>query len=137
MPFGLAYLNLTWQAESLDCRNAFVRGLWYCEPMANRLSRGDWYLKEWLATLGKRQSDIVRDLEWNKARISLMIAGKQPYTRDSVNELSLYLNLLPFELLMHPSDAMALRALRDDVARIATSTALTPYETTDKKVSTG
>lgn len=72
----------------------------------------DWYLKEWLATLGKKQADIVRDLGWNKARISLMLRGKQPYDRDSINELAAYLNLQPHELLMHPDDAMALRRMK-------------------------
>lgn len=85
------------------------------------ISRDDWYLKEWLATLGKRQSDIVRDLDWNKARISLMVSGKQPYTRDAVNEIAAYLHLKPYELLMHPEDAMALRSFYRDAVRIATS----------------
>lgn len=79
----------------------------------------DWYLKEWLQTLCKRQADIVRDLDWNKARVSLMMSGKQQYTRDAVNELALYLNLEPFELLMHPDDAMAIRRLRDSAMQIA------------------
>ena len=72
----------------------------------------DWYLKEWLETLQKKQADIVRDLDWNKARVSLMLRGKQPYDRDSLNELADYLNIKPHELLMHPDDAMALRRMR-------------------------
>lgn len=65
-----------------------------------------------MAALDKRQADIVADLEWNPAKISLMLRGKQQYNRDAVNELSAYLNLQPFELLMHPEDAMALRRMR-------------------------
>lgn len=72
----------------------------------------DWYLKEWLATLGKKQADIVRDLDWNKARVSLMLRGKQPYDRDSLNELAAYLNIQPHELLMHPDDARAFWRLK-------------------------
>jgi hypothetical protein len=56
----------------------------------------DWYLKEWLATLGK----------------------KQPYDRDSLNELAAYLHLEPHELLMHPADAMALRQLKATAKQI-------------------
>lgn len=78
----------------------------------------DWYLSEWLATLGKRQADIVRDLGWNKSRVSLMLRGKQPYDRDSLNELAIYLNLQPHELLMHPEDAMALRQMRQAASTI-------------------
>lgn len=71
--------------------------------------------------LGKRQADIVRDLGWNKARISLMLHGKQPYDRDSINELAAYLNLKPHELLMPPSEAKALRSLRENAIKIANS----------------
>lgn len=48
-----------------------------------------------------------------------MISGKQQYTRDAVNELATYLNLRPFELLMHPDDAMAMRRLRAEMIRLA------------------
>lgn len=78
----------------------------------------DWYLKEWLRTLGKKQADIVRDLDWNKARVSLMIRGDQQYTRDAVNELAAYLHLMPYELLMHPDEAMALRQVRKEALKV-------------------
>lgn len=81
--------------------------------------RHDWYLKQWLRTLGKKQADIVNDLEWNKAKVSLTASGKQPYSRDEVNEIADYLNLRPYELLMHPDDAMALRRLRAEMIRLA------------------
>lgn len=91
---------------------------WYIFGMA---PMHDWYLKDWLKTLGKKQADIVRDLEWNKARVSLMIRGDQQYTRDAINELAAYLNLKPHELLMHPHDAMALRKLQSTAIEIAHS----------------
>lgn len=81
--------------------------------------RPDWYAREWLRTVGKKQADIVRDLDWNKARVSLTVSGKQAYTRDDVNEVAAYLNLHPYELLMHPDDAMAMRRLRADLIRLA------------------
>lgn len=82
----------------------------------------DWYLKEWLRTLKKKQAHIVRDLDWNKAKVSLMLRGEQPYTRDAVNELAAYLHLSPYELLMHPDDAMAIRQLRADALRVVETT---------------
>lgn len=81
--------------------------------------RHDWYLKQWLRVLGKTQADAARDLEWNKAKVSLTASGKQPYTRDDVNEMADYLQLRPYELLMHPDDAMALRRLRAEMLRLA------------------
>lgn len=95
--------------------------------------RYDWYLKEWLRTLCKKQADIVKDLDWNKSRVSLMVRGIQPYERDSVNELAEYLNLRPHELLMHPDDAMAIRRLRAEIARLAHETP--EHEGDEKKVS--
>lgn len=81
--------------------------------------RHDWFLKEWLATLGKKQADVVRDLDWNKAKVSLTASGKQPYTRDEVNEIAEYLAIKPYELLMHPDDAMRLRRLKADAIQLA------------------
>jgi len=85
--------------------------------------RHDWFLKEWLRYYGKKQADMVRELDWNKAKVSLTASGKQPYDREAVNEASAYLNLHPYELLMHPDDAMALRRLRQDAARITANQA--------------
>jgi hypothetical protein len=85
--------------------------------------RHDWFLKEWLRYYGKKQADMVRELDWNKAKVSLTASGKQPYDREAVNEASAYLNLHPYELLMHPDDAMALRRLRQDAAQITANQA--------------
>ena len=120
------------QVESLDWRNDRSAANWYIHGMA---PRHDWYLKEWLRALSRKQSDIVRDLGWNKARVSLMLRGEQPYTRDAVNELSDYLNLRPYELLMHPDDAMALRRLRSDVIRLAHDTETFDFAPKAKNVS--
>jgi hypothetical protein len=80
----------------------------------------DWYVKEWLAYYGKKQSDVVKDLDWNKAKISLTASGKQPYDRDDVNEIATWLNLEPFELLLPPDRAMAIRQYRASAEQIVT-----------------
>jgi len=97
----------------------------------------DWYLGEWLRSLHKKQADLVRDLDWNKARVSLMLSGKQQYTRDAVNQVASYLNVHPYELLMHPDDAMALRRLRTDLIRVAHDAESAVPEVPVKKVSLG
>lgn len=81
--------------------------------------QNDWWLTEWLLFMGKRQADVVADLGWNPARISLMLRGKQQYTRDALNQLAAYLQLQPYELLMRPEEAMALRRLRELAETIA------------------
>ena len=135
MPVGLDHLNASWQEQSLAARNDCRRRAWYHARMA--APRHDWYLREWLKSLGKRQADISRDLEWNKARVSPMVRGEQQYTRDAVNEVSAYLNLRPYELLMHPDEAMRLRRLREDAIRIAHDNEAPDDELAGKKVSLG
>ncbi len=84
--------------------------------------RHDWYLAQWLRSLKLKQADIARDLGWNKARVSLMIRGDQQYTRDAINELADYLHLAPYELLMHPDQAMAMRGMRKEALRVVETT---------------
>lgn len=117
-PFRLGHRN--------DFRGIGDYSLWMAAPLH------DWYLKEWLATLRKKQADIARDLDWNKARVSLMIRGEQQYNRDAVNELAAYLNIRPHELLMHPDDAMALRRLRENAIKIAAEAPKDPDAAPDR-----
>ncbi len=79
----------------------------------------DWYLSEWLRACGKKQADVVRELGWNKAKVSLTASGKQAYARDDINEMADYLSVRPYELLMHPDDAFALRRLKSEMVRLA------------------
>lgn len=99
--------------------------------------RHDWYLSQWLRTLHKKQADLVRDLDLNKAKVSLTANGKQPYDRDLINAVATYLNLRPYELLMHPDDAMNLRRLREDVIRMASTVETELTDNGEKKVSLG
>lgn len=72
----------------------------------------DWYLKEWLAATGTSQAELGRLTDYPKAKVSDLVTGKQRYNRDILNDVSKALNLYPFELLMHPADAMAQRQMR-------------------------
>jgi transcriptional regulator with XRE-family HTH domain len=78
----------------------------------------DWYLREWAAERGKRQADLVRDLGWLKGRASKVWNGSIPYRRELVDEISTWLGIRPYELLMPPRDALALRRLRETAAEI-------------------
>lgn len=134
IPGGLDYLNPSVQPKSLAWQNDPSGGDGYYRRMAP--PRYDWFLSQWLRATGKKQADIVKDLEWNKARVSLMARGVQPYDRDSVNELAAYLNIRPHELLMHPDDAMAIRRLRAEMVRLAHETPETDSDSEPlKKVS--
>ena len=131
----LDYLNVDGNGKCLGEQNDWPPDDWYHRRMAD--PRHDWYLKQWLKTLNRRQADIVRDLGWNKARVSLMLRGEQPYTRDALNELADYLHLKPYELLMHPEDAMNLRRLRAEMIRLAHEIETPEPDDEPKKVSLG
>jgi transcriptional regulator with XRE-family HTH domain len=79
----------------------------------------DWYLPEWLAALNMRQARLCEVTGWDKRKASDLVGGKQRYNRDAVNEAAAALNIAPFELLLSPADAMALRRLRDTALAIA------------------
>lgn len=82
----------------------------------------DWYLRHWLDALQTTQADLERETGWDKRKTSHLVTGKQPYKRDTVNEAARALHIEPFELLMHPDDAYALRRLRETALKIAAET---------------
>ncbi len=77
---------------------------------------------------GKRQADLVKDLGWAKGRANKFFHGIHPYRRDIVNELSSWLEIAPFELLMPPDEAIRLRRLRDAALAIAASEEVMPEQ---------
>lgn len=83
----------------------------------------DWYLKQWLETLQVSQAELSRRTDYPKAKVSDLVTGKQRYNRDVLNDVAAALHLHPYEVLMHPDDAMAQRRLR----RAAESIVNIPY----------
>lgn len=83
----------------------------------------NWYLKEWMASVGLKgrgaQSKMMELTGWSKATMSQLFNGEQDYSPKIVNEASVALNAKPWELLMHPEEAMALRQFRKDAVRLA------------------
>lgn len=118
MQIGLDDLNLSGNSLCLDQRNDRAVRAWYSDTMA--APQQDWYFKQWLEHLKVRQADVVKDLEWNKSKASLMFNDKQRYHRDDINQVSTYLKIEPFELLLPPERAMALRQYRASAEQIVT-----------------
>lgn len=81
-----------------------------------------WYAREWLEYYGKIQADLIRDLNWPRAKASDIWNG-QPYRQELVDELAPYLNVKPYEMLLTPDMAMAIRSLRVMAGRIASEDA--------------
>lgn len=78
----------------------------------------DWYLREWMQLYGKLQFSLVTELGWQRGTANKVWHGKQPYKREMVNEVAAWLNIKPYELLMHPEDAMAIRRTREAAALV-------------------
>ena len=135
MPLGLDSLNELGNSECLDSLNDRRGERWYHCGM--KKPRHDWYFNQWLEHVGKTQADVSNDLGWNKSKPSLFAAGSQRYHRDDVNALAAYLNVEPFELLIPPDRAMALRQYRASAEKIVTLAAETPADTEEKRDGEG
>jgi len=79
----------------------------------------DWYVREWGDRLGKKQAGLVSELNIHKNTAHRLWTGKQPYRRDFVNAISRWFNIEPYELLMPPDEAIALRRIRETAMQIA------------------
>lgn len=77
-----------------------------------------WYLQEWAARAGVNQATLAKALNWSKAKGSDVWNG-QRYTQELIDEVAPVLHVRPFELLLHPDEAQAIRDMRDDAIRIA------------------
>jgi hypothetical protein len=95
-----------------------------CFYLRNMRIEHDWYLSAWLGDERGAQTRLSERTGWDKRKTSFLVSGKQPYDRDAVNQAAAALHIAPYELLMHPDDAMALRRLRDTAIRIAAEPSL-------------
>ncbi len=85
--------------------------------------RVNWYLVEWMASHGMAgrgaQARMMELTGWTKATMSQLYNGEQDYSPKIVNEAAAALNVRPWELLMHPEEAMAIRQLVVQAKRIS------------------
>lgn len=79
----------------------------------------DWHLQAWMRHFGKRQASLVSELGWLKGRASKVWNGVIGYRREIVVELADWLKIRPYELLMPPEEALALRNIRESAQTIA------------------
>lgn len=76
-----------------------------------------WYLKEWATIHGKRQVDMIEALDIAKGTASTIWNG-QRYTQKLIDEVAAWLNVQPYELLLPPEEAIAIRRMRAAAADI-------------------
>lgn len=100
--------------------NDFCRAFPHNASMARRgvPKQINWYLREWMDHLSVKQAEICRRTGWSKASASQLYNNVQDYSPKIVNEAAQALNVAPYELLMRPEQAMALRRLRAEALRV-------------------
>lgn len=82
----------------------------------------NWFFPEWMDYFGiTKQVDIIEKTGWSKATVSQVMSGKQDYSPKLVNDAAATFHLAPYELLMRPEDAMALRRLREQALAVVES----------------
>jgi transcriptional regulator with XRE-family HTH domain len=116
-------------------RDGKTRCLYY--PNMTSSPRHDWYLKAWMKTLKIRQADVMKATGYRRATMSELSTGKQRYNRDVINAVAAAMHIRPYELLMHPDEAMAIRRVRESAVRIAAEMPLEGVEQEGKNKSFG
>lgn len=104
----------------------------------------DWYLQQWMKTLGINQAELGRRTGWSKATVSDIYHGRTNYYRDIVNQIASALHLRAWELLMPPEEANRIKrwraAFEDEQVRLAAEnpdTNIVAISRTPKKQKTG
>lgn len=90
----------------------------------------DWYLREWLETLRVRfpHAWLQTETGWSDGKVSNVLSGKKRYDKDIVNLVSEKLGIQPYELLMSPQLANAIRAMRSEAPKLAAATEEPPMD---------
>jgi len=79
----------------------------------------NWFLVDWMSHRGKRQADAFREIGIERPRMHKLYSGKQDFTRADIVMMAAWLQIEPYELLIHPTEAEALRRLRETAYQIA------------------
>lgn len=79
--------------------------------LAAKASKPSWYVREWLAYKGMKQSDLVERTDHNKSEISLWVNGKRRFNTDVLEEFAKIIGVEPADLLRPPTAGKANEAV--------------------------
>lgn len=79
----------------------------------------NWHLPAWAERAGKRQADMVRDLDVTKNSAHKLWYGRQAVTQDQIEALAAWVGVRPYKLFIRPAEADALDLLRATAKEIA------------------
>ena len=80
----------------------------------------NWYIKEWLRTCDVTQAKLAELMDANKTTVSHLVNNQIDYTPEYIRDVALALQIEPFELLLPPDRAFALRQYRASAEKIVT-----------------
>lgn len=75
-----------------------------------------WYINEWLALNSLNQKEFAQITGWSKQKVSAICNGRNRYNKETVETAAAVLGCHPYELLLHPTRAIAIRRLLEDKA---------------------
>lgn len=81
-------------------------------PTASQGPQPDWFLVEWMRSKRVSQAELGRRTGWSKATVNDIYHGKTSYYREILNIAAKALEIEPYELLMSPEYANALKQQR-------------------------
>lgn len=120
--FMLTSLHIanTKSSQSLRSANDYLRDRVYIRRVKHSRPKRftNWFLREWMGTLDVSQAALVEKTGLTKTAISLLYNDRQDYTPAIIQDVAEALNIAPYELLMHPENAMAIRSFRQDAFRV-------------------
>lgn len=123
MPNSSHILNIGARAKIRDVLADSRLGSSYIENMARRgIPKVPvlWFLPEWMAAANiPTQAEMMEKTGWSKAKMSQLYNAKQDFNSEVLAEAAQALNARPYELLMPPEDAMAIRQFRRTALQIA------------------
>nr|WP_314121351.1 hypothetical protein [uncultured Brevundimonas sp.] len=93
-----------------------------------------WYFAEHAEVQGKTQADVERALGWPRGKVSALWNCKQRYNQEAVDQVAAWLKLEPYELLMSPDEAHAIKQLRS-AARAITNSQLPPTKPSSRSAA--
>lgn len=79
-----------------------------------------WFLREWMqASNVATQAQMSEKTGWSKAKMSQLYNFQQDINSEILLEAAQALNVRPYELLLHPDDAHAIRQMRKTALQLA------------------
>lgn len=91
-----------------------------------------WYLNEWMSFLKiTRQVDLMKRTGWSKATASQLVNGEQTFSPSILKTASEAFGIEPFELLLPPDRALAMRQFYKGAIKVVETGASTPLYVMD------